>query len=169
MLSISLTMVPTSITIFLITPYLKITSLVSNKAPRTFYWQFLPSIFLGSFWSLHHKYPVQVLASLDDLLFQHTMHACTSATSIIFCPSAWIFFSSLTNSKLLSFSSNDIYDWFNLTMLHISSMSCSLKRTFVSIIYWKATRACRICWEGITIWILQMKTLRLKVGRELWP
>lgn len=100
------------------------------------------------------------------MLFQHTMHVCTSATSILFCLSAWVFLSNLTNSKLLSFSSNDIYDWFNLTMLHISSMSCSLKRTFESIIYWKATRAYRICWEGINIWILQMKILRLKVGRE---
>lgn len=70
--------------------------------------------------------------------------------------------------KLLSnFSSDDVTHWFDPTIPHIYTGTCNLKRTFISIIYWKATRTYRVRWPSIHIWISQVKRPKSKEGRDM--
>lgn len=126
--------------------------------------KFSPAHCLRSFGSLHHRHTGHVLAT--RMTCPSNMLCKFAPLNIDYTLSLSLKFPFQSGKLLSSFSSDDIAHWFDLTIIHIYTGTCSLKRTFISIIYWKATKAYRICWQGINIWISQMKRQKSKEGRD---
>lgn len=73
----------------------------------------------------------QVLSTLEGLPVQQVVHASTSVAWILLSLSLKFPFPS---DKLLSnFSSNDTSHWSDLTLLHIYTVTYTLKTTFIYI------------------------------------